>query len=718
MFVNTENMTVKRSAYEFLFFFSFLWLNSRRETHVEQGKHPVIKKILICCLLASVFTFGNEAARKKIEDLRAEIQHHDHLYFVENNPEISDSQYDSLKQKLSALEKQHPKYASKKDVAPKPETADTTHSLPVLSLQKIYSASELRSFYNTISEKLGTEGLTFTVEPKYDGCSIVARYENGILTRILTRGNGHEGEDVTENAKSTVPEQLTTDLPPEIFEVRGEIYVARPDFLTWNKQSEKTFKTPRNLAVGSLRLKNPKEAAERPLKAVFFALGTHTTDINSQQTLIKTLSGFGFTVPLFSEQKQGLNELAASIKMLRSRLGTMEEPTDGLVLKLNEFSQRKTLGTGETHPNWAAAVKFKADYAASVLRKIKIQVGRTGRITPVAIFDTVEIGGVEIKRASLFSFNYIKEKDIRIGDVLNIERAGDVIPHIIGAVHNRRDGTEREIPEPEICTFCGKPSVHEGSWLLCGNHRCPERRKKAIEHFGSRDCMDIHGLGPAMAEALVDHAGIRSPSDLYLLTEEDIPRLTQQTGTGVVKLQNMLESLNASKTESPDRLLVSLSIAGIGPVTARKLLKRFMGIEQLSNANIQTLDSVPGVGRATAKSIVNYFINEDGKREILRLKELGLRLSVIDPEANFFKGNIFVFTGRLSNMTRSQAKRRVQRLGGETRDSVSQKTNYLVVGTAGGQKLQAAVKKNIAIMSERSFLSELQKAEKELSQVQ
>jgi len=659
-----------------------------------------------------------EAIRKRIEELRAEIRKHDYHYYVLNQPLISDAEYDKLFRELQELEEKYPQFVTpdsptqRVGAPPAEEFRPVRHAIPMLSLQNCFSEEEFLEWDRRVRRLLGGERPVYICEPKLDGLSVELVYENGVFTVGSTRGDGYVGEDVTRNLRTIrqIPLRL---LPldgevPRLLEVRGEVYMEKEDFRRLNREREERgeppFANPRNAAAGSLRQLDPNITASRPLKAFFYATGrVEGLEIRSQEELLTTLPKLGFPVnPLW--RRCGTPEEAIQFyHQLLERRDELPYEADGVVVKVNDFSQREALGEVSRAPRWAIAFKFPAEEATTRVLDIVVQVGRTGALTPVAILEPVEVSGVTVSRATLHNEDEIKRKDVRIGDWVVVRRAGEVIPEIVKSIPERRTGKEREFRMPDRCPVCGGPVVRPPGEVIhrCENLSCPARIKEAIRHFASRRAADIEGLGEKLVDQLVEKGLVKRISDLYHLKKEQLAALERM---GEKSAQNLLDQLERSKGMSLARFIYALGIRYVGEHIAEVLAERFGSIDELARASYEELVEIPEIGPRIAQSIVDFFASEDNRRLIEELKAVG-----IDPRAERPKekgplaGKTFVFTGRLSDMTREEAKRLVESLGGKVASSVSRKVDYVVVGEDPGSKLDRARALGIPTLSEEEF---------------
>jgi len=672
-----------------------------------------------------------EEAARRIEELRRQIRYHDYLYYVEAAPEISDAEYDRLYRELVELEKRFPELITPDSptqrVGGQPLEGFVTrpHSVPMLSLDNTYSEGELRDFYGRVVRWLGLETPPeFVIEPKIDGVSISIRYENGLLTTALTRGNGREGDDVTANVRTirSVPLRLQCSPPPSVFEARGEIFMPKQAFERLNAQrreaGEPEFANARNAAAGSLKLLDPREVARRPLDAVFYGCGeVRDITISTQSELLQFLRRCGFRLPGFAEVAETFDEVLAAVNRLDELRPNFPYEIDGAVIKLNDFALRERLGATSKAPRWAIAYKFESEKALTRLRDVTIQVGRTGALTPVAELEPVRLAGSTISRATLHNFDEIERKDIRVGDVVEIEKAGEVIPAVVRVLPERRTGAERKIERPTRCPVCGGPVERgrEEVVIRCVNPECPAQIRERLRHFASRGAMDIETLGDAVVNLLVDSGFIKTPADLYELTDEDFERMTRLPGLGVKSVENLRRAIERSKSNPPWRLLFGLGIRHVGARAAQILMEHFKSIDRLAEATEEELQQIPEVGPVMAESIVSFFRHESNRRLLDRLRRAGLRFSEEAGEqteavATRFAGKTCVITGAIPGLTREEARDLLKRMGARVTDSVSSRTDFLVVGENPGSKLDKARSLGATIVPAEEFLAEARSA--------
>jgi len=664
-----------------------------------------------------------EKAKAEIKRLRDEINYHNYRYYVLDEPEISDQEYDRLLRRLVELESKYPELitpdspSQRVGATPQPSFSEVRHRVPMLSLENAFSEEELSEFITRAKKGLkDPPDLNFLAEPKIDGLAVELVYENGVLVTASTRGDGFVGENVTPNIKTilSVPMRLIPlrDAPPipEILEVRGEVYMEKEDFKRLNKERERQglplFANPRNAAAGSVRQLDPKVTAKRRLNIFCYGVGTILPNAFSEQyELMLALQSWGIRVnrPLMRLCKD-LSEIREYLRELESKREGLPYEIDGAVIKVNQLEYQVRLGQKTRSPRWAIAYKFKATQATTQILKIDVQVGRTGALTPVAHLRPVEVGGVVVKRATLHNQEEIQRKDIRIGDTVIVERAGDVIPEVVKVVESKRTGREIPFQMPTHCPVCGtKVEKKEGEVILrCPNPQCPAQSRQSLKHFVSRGAMNIEGLGQKLLDQMVEKGLVKDPADLYTLKEEDLLQLDRM---GSKLAQNILSAIRKSKNTTLSKFLFSLGIRYVGEHTAQILASRYKSLEELMDATEEELMAIEGIGPQVAESIVSFFSQDTNRELIKRLLDSGVNLETQTyAQATEVSQKTFVLTGSLRSMTREEAKRLIQEKGGMVGSSVSKNTDYLVVGEAPGSKLQKARELGVKVLTEEEFL--------------
>lgn len=667
-----------------------------------------------------------ESAYRRILELREEIARHDHRYYVLDDPTITDAEYDRLMQELRQLEEAYPQFHD--DTSPTQRVggavaegfSEVVHAIPMLSLDNAFSGEELEAFDARVRRATGADVVEYVVEPKIDGLGISLTYVNGRLSVGATRGDGTVGENITANLRTVraIPLRLREGAPPQL-DVRGEVYMAKEDFVRLNQAraeaGEPVFANPRNAAAGSLRQLDPSVTAKRRLAAFFYYVPLpEQVEASTHWDALEALRALGFPVNPLIKRCMGIREAIEAARQLEERRPSLPYEIDGMVVKVNRLDLQARLGFTSRSPRWAVALKYPAQQGVTRIIDIVVQVGRTGVLTPTAQFEPVQVGGVTVSRASLHNVDYIRAKDIRIGDRVVIQRAGDVIPEVVRVIAEERDGTEREFVMPSVCPACNSEVVRpEGEAATrCVNFACPARLREGLVHFASRDAMNIDGLGPSMVERLVDAGLVRDVADIYYLTAEQLTTLER---VGPRSAANLVAAIEASKSNPVYRLIFALGIRHVGENMAKLLAKEFLSIDRLAAAERDELLAVPTVGPAIADSVVEFFRNRQNLDALARLRQAGVRMADEPPvigavraHESRFAGKTFVFTGALSKFKRSEAEAIVEELGGKASSSVSRNTDYVVAGADAGSKLARARELGVAVLTEAEFLDMLE----------
>lgn len=669
-----------------------------------------------------VDNLSEDEAKEQVAKLREAIDFHDYRYYVKSDPVISDRAYDELFSRLEDLEEAFPDLQSPnsptKRVGAQPvsELERVEHVRPLLSLNAEFDAEGVVSFDKFVHDELDAD-FTYVCEPKFDGLSVEVIYEGGELSRAATRGNGEEGELITENVRTihSVPLKLRGD-HPDYLAVRGEVIMPKSGFQELNRQrvedGDDPFANPRNAAAGSVRLLDSSQVAKRPLDVFFYEILESSGDsVQSECEALATFPEWGLKVDEHSRQCDDLDAVEAFYEQLGDLRDDLDFEIDGVVIKINEFSCREPLGVRSRSPRWALAWKFAPKKEVTTLEDIVVQVGRTGKLTPVALLDPVDVGGVTVSRATLHNIEEIHDKDVRVGDTVRIERAGDVIPEVVERVEKADEsasgGDQRGEPfeMPEYCPSCGAEVVREGPNHFCPNGMsCPAQLRGRIEHYAARNAMDIDGLGEETVEQLVDTKLVEAIPDLYELSVDDLVGLERFAEKSARKLHDNIQN---SKQVRLDRFLYALGIPMVGQHTARLLAEEFGSLDGLRQADEDALRAVLGVGAEIASSVVDFFDEERNQYALERLFDQGLALEAMPGAGGGelpLEGKKFVFTGGLEHFTRDEAKRRVEDLGGRATSSVSGETDYLVVGDDPGSKLDEAREHDVEILDEDDFL--------------
>lgn len=659
-------------------------------------------------------------ALDEAQKLRREIRHHEFLYYVLDSPEITDAEYDALMRRLQELERAYPD-----DVPPdsptrrvggkvSPEFTEVRHMTPLLSLGNAFSDEELAAFDARVKSGLpeGSE-VEYVFEPKIDGLACSLIYENGRLVRAATRGDGEVGENVTANVRTIRSIPLTLNVKegeevPELLDVRGEVYMPRHAFMKLNEQrseaGENEFANPRNAAAGSLRQLDPKVTASRQLS--FFAYGVGAGHKDEHSASLAMLHDYGFKVSEGYAVVKNINEAIAKIKDFAAKRQSLAYDTDGAVIKVNAVYQQNILGATGKDPRWAIAFKFPPEQAETKLEDIIIQVGRTGVLTPTAVLTPVKLSGSTISRATLHNEDFIRSKDIRIGDTVVINKAGEIIPEVLHVVKEKRTGAEQEFFMPAECPECGWKTerLNGEAAIRCTNPHCPALGREGLIHFASKGAMDIDGCGPAVINQLLDNGLISDPADLYLLVK---PQLTALERMGDKSADNLLNAIAESKKQNLDRLLFALGIRHVGAKVARLLALHFGSMEKLMAAETDEIAAIEDIGPKIAESVVTYFASPVNIDLIERLKELGLNMEMEAAEldtAHPFYGKTMVFTGTMPTLDRATAQTMAQQVGAKVTGSVSKKTDYVVAGAEAGSKLTKAQQLGVTVIDEAEFL--------------
>lgn len=656
----------------------------------------------------------------RIEELRRLIEHHDRLYYVEARPEISDREYDRLYAELVDLETKHPEFQSPDSPtqrvggAPIEGFATVRHREPMLSIDNTYSASDLREFDRRVRKLLGGASPEYVVELKIDGVAMSLTYEQGRLTVGATRGDGEQGDDVTHNLRTIAEIPLRLPEKPALLEVRGEVYMNRADLAHINRQRAEQglepYANPRNLTAGSLKLLDPKQCAQRRLR--FFAYGVgpfEGIDLRTHRQALATLKQFGFPTNPHLSHFGAIDEVIAYCESWGENRNELPYDTDGLVIKVDDFGQRRRLGATAKAPRWVVAYKFAAEQGLTRLTHIELQVGKLGTLTPVAHLEPVRLAGTTVRRASLHNAEFIASKDIRVGDMVVVEKAGEIIPYVVRSEPGARTGQEEVFRFPDTCPHCGSPVEKDrnGAFYRCtGGKKCLAQIKEVLRAFARRSAMDIEGLGTKLIDQLVDKGLVSSIPDLYRLTLADLVELERM---GEKSAQNLLDGLEASKQRGLGRLLAGLAIPHVGDGVADLLAQEFGSLDTLMEAEPERLNAIEGIGPVLAESVHDFFRSEAGKKTVDDLRELGLktteerRAAATKGGEGVLAGKTVVVTGTLARYGREEIEDMIRSLGGKAAGSVSKNTAYVVAGDKAGSKLNKARELGVPILSEEDF---------------
>jgi DNA ligase (NAD+) len=663
---------------------------------------------------------------KRIAELRGILQDHNYRYYVMDDPTIADGEYDSLLRELQSLEKENPSLVTSDSPTqrvgshPVSEFGTIKHRIPMLSLANAMNEADLVAFDERMKKGLDQESVTYMAEPKLDGLGVELVYENGIFIHGSTRGDGFTGEDITHNLKTIrgIPLSLrTNDLPaPPLLEIRGEVFIRKDDFKDLNEKQElnekSAFANPRNAAAGSLRQLNPTITAERPLSIYCYEAGmTNSVEFIDHASFLDSLKKWGLPVNPFIQIVTGSKGLTQFHQELEDRRNDLPYEIDGTVFKVNNYNKREDLGTRSRSPRWAIAGKFKAQQATTVIHDIDIQVGRTGALTPVAKLEPVYIAGVTVTNATLHNQDEIVRKDIRIGDTVLIERAGDVIPKVMKVIKEKRPNRTKPFQIPSACPVC-QHEIHrsEGEVILrCGNISCPRQIKGRIQHFASKLALDIDGLGEKIVDQLVNEDLVQSIDDLFVLKQDTLEKLDR---LGEKSVENLVEAISNSKDTTFARFIYALGIRNVGEHIAKVLEKQYSGnLTEFQNTTVEDLEAIDEIGPIVAETVIQFWSDDSNKKMVQNCLDYGVRLATVEVNENQpFAGQTFVFTGSLEKLTRKEAKDTLENLGGKASGSVSKKTDFVIAGPGAGSKLKKAGELGVDVLTEEEYLDMVKNA--------
>ena len=656
------------------------------------------------------------AAKDQIEILRRELEQHNYNYYVLDKPTISDFEYDRMLRSLEELEQANPELITPDSPTQRvggkalDSFEKVTHRVPLESLQDVFDFDELGDFDRRVRES--APDATYIVEPKVDGLSVALEYQNGVFVRGATRGDGVVGEDVTENLRTIKSIPLKLEGVPPVLIVRGEVFMPKSVFEKLNEEREKRgealFANPRNAAAGSMRQLDPKIAAERKLDALIFNIQyVEGISFKSDSESLDWLETLKFKV-ISRVGVSSIEEAGKQIELIGENRDQYSFDIDGAVVKLDDLSVRAILGSTSKFPRWAAAYKYPPEQKESIVQDIVIQVGRTGVLTPKAVVAPVRLAGTTVTNATLHNVDYIRDKDIRIGDTVLVQKAGEIIPEIVRVVPEKRPEDSAEYRFPTHCPVCGAPVARDedGAHIRCTGAECPAQLLRNLTHFASRDAMDIEGLGPAVVESLVDAQFVRTPADLYDLDAQSVASLER---LGQKSAENLIAAIERSKSNDLSRLLFAFGIRQVGQKAAKVLAARFGTLDALCAATVEELTCIDDVGEITAKNVVEWLSSKQSRHLIEALRSRGVNMtSSAEPVGDKLAGKTFVLTGTLERFTRDEASEMIEKLGGKVSGSVSKKTSYVVAGEAAGSKLKKANELGIPVLSEEDFLAFLQ----------
>ncbi len=663
---------------------------------------------------------NKEQARARAEKLRQLIEDANRAYYQEAQPFISDKEFDEALAELEQLEKEFhlsDEGSPTRRVGGRPSSTfpNVDHPQPMLSLDNTYNEEELRDFDRRVKDRLGDAEYSYAVEMKFDGASIRLRYENGSLVLGATRGDGFTGDEITRNLKTISDIPLEVNGGPELLEIRGEAYMEKEAFVRLNEyrdeQGLQPFANPRNSTAGSLKMQDPREVARRPIK--FFAFDLILDDRSgypTQKSKMELLKELGFPVCNYLKVCRSIDEIFSVIDQWDSLRHQLPYEIDGVVVKVNEDRYRDELGYTSKAPRWAIAYKYEAEQASTLLKSITLQVGRLGKITPVAELEPVQLAGTTVKRASLHNEDEILRKDLRVGDTVVIEKAGEIIPQVLSVVNPNRDDRSPSFAMPENCPACGEKLEkldEEVAWR-CINPQCPPQVRERIKHFASRDAMDIDGLGEAIVDQLLDAGLISTYADLYRIRKEELIPLERMAEKSA---QNLVNAIQNSKHQPLERLIYAIGIRFVGKTVAKDLAAHFKTMDRLMQADVETMTEVDAIGPKIAESVSLFFRHEKNIELIESLREAGLNFEIdhSQTQSTLLEGKKFVLTGTLPSLTRKEATDLIEQHGGSTSSSVSKNTDFLLAGESAGSKLTKAQKLNIPIIEEKEFIKMIDK---------
>ncbi len=672
-----------------------------------------------------------EQVLKQIEDLRDRIRHHDYLYYIEAKPEISDREYDRLLDDLRQLEQQYPQLITPDSPTqrvggqPLAGFASVRHSTPMLSIDNTYDEAELVAFDQRVRSSLGVDTVTYVLEPKVDGVAVSLRYEQGRFVRGLTRGDGVTGDDITANLRTikSIPLRLRGKDVPDIVEVRGEAYWPTKDFEAYNRQRDQAgkalFANPRNATAGTLKQLDARIVATRPLR--FVAHGFGVIEPMPFKHHHEVIAAFGkWRVPIFPHIRpiEGIERAIEVIREWNEKRRTLDYATDGMVIKVDRLDWRDELGRTSRYPRWTVAFKYESDRAWTTLQDVKVQVGKLGTLTPVAVLEPVLLAGTTVSRASLHNYEQIERLGVKIGDTVAVEKAGEIIPQVVEVDEKKRPKGARTIERPTKCPECDGPvsTEEEGVYVRCMNPECPAQLKERLRFFCGRGQMDIEGLGPALIDQLVDKGLVREFADIYRLHELGrVDKLLELDRVGKKSVDNLLKAIDDSKAQPLSRLLAGLAIPHVGVHVADVLARQFGDIDRLMAASLEDLEDVEGVGAVVAESVHTFFRSPQGQHVVDELREVGVnmtqpRRAAATEGAQLLAGQTVVVTGTLSKFSRKQIDDLIRELGGHPASSVSRKTSFVVAGEEAGSKLEKAKSLGVEVLDEQAFLERIGRA--------
>ncbi|MFO8110720.1 MAG: NAD-dependent DNA ligase LigA [Thermoplasmata archaeon] len=658
-----------------------------------------------------------EEAKKRAEELREEIRYHDHRYYVLDDPVISDHEYDMLVKELEEIEERYPELITPDSPTQRvpsleiEEFETVEHLSKMLSLDNTYNHDELKEFDGRVRRGLDVDEIEYVVEPKNDGLGVALYYEDKTFRRGATRGDGEQGEDITPNLKTihSIPLRLNKETSLSKVEVRGEVYMPRSEFDEMNKcrveKGEEPFANPRNAAAGTVRNKDPKVAASRPLDIFIYTLSYHEkNEFETHWETMEEMKKAGFKINEHISKLKGIDEVIDHIDEWEEKKEKLNYEIDGMVVKVNNLDAQSKLGATSKSPRWAIAYKYPAVRKTTKVKDIEVQVGRTGKLTPIAVLEPVPLSGTEVQRASLHNEDELERKDVRIGDTVLVEKAGEIIPQVVKVVREKRDGSEKRFEFPRECPVCGSDAKRFGEEVArrCVNAQCPAQVKQRLEHWCGRSAMDIEGMGPKLLSKLVEKKSVNSMSDLYKLGKiqlNSVERMAERS------TRNILKAIEDSKEQGLERVIFGLGIKYVGSHVADVLASHYDSMDDIIEADREELKEIEEIGPKIAESIVSFFQEENNRKMIEELKKAGVKMESEGGEDvdRFLESKKFVLTGALENFTRDEAGKLIQKYGGRVTSVVSGATDYLVVGDNPGSKLDKAREQGTTIIKEDEF---------------
>ncbi|MFO7796989.1 MAG: NAD-dependent DNA ligase LigA [Promethearchaeia archaeon] len=663
---------------------------------------------------------NKEDAVQQIKEIREEIRYHNKKYYVDNQPEISDAEYDQLVRELEKLEDAYPDLITEDSPTQRvgageiDEFQTVEHKSVMLSLDKAFDYQELKDFDDRVRRNWKDKTIEYTVETKIDGLGVALLYEDKILKRGATRGDGARGEDITPNIRtiSAIPLKLTDETIFKNAEFRGEIYMPREAFDEMNRErvekGDEPFANPRNAAAGTVRTKDPKIVAKRPLNIFFYSTSYYEEgEFEKYTEIMEEMRKAGLRVNEY-QVKQGIDNVFKYIEEFEDKKDALNYDIDGMVIKVNDLEAHDQLGHTTHHPRWAIAYKYPPMRKNTEIKDIKVSVGRTGKLTPIAILDPIQLSGTKVSRASLHNEDEIERKDIRIGDIALVEKAGEIIPQVVKVIKEKRDGNEKKFEMPHTCPVCGSAAKLFGDEVArrCINAQCPAQIKQRLEHWGARGAMNIKGLGSKLLDRLVENGVVNNIADIYELTERDLKKIERMAHKSA---QNLLQEIEESKNRGLSKVLYGLGITYVGDHIARVLTEHYNSIDKLIEVNKKDLEDIDEIGPRIAESVVSFFNDEKNQKLIQKLREYGVKMKTEKEEKTMFlEGKKFVFTGALDSYTRAEVSEKIRQVGGRVTSSVSGETDFLVVGDNPGSKLEKAKKEGTTILDEKEFLKMLE----------